>query len=128
MCLMSDAGKGSGIYVSSGGVARQFQIILEEVDLRVEPTCYDVIFFEDMGKMDVWLDDVFSSEWNGADFPCRDLIMLILQCDLVRVGGWIFPDMMFLVSFLLVNSIFLNQFRKNKLIHLEIWEKLRIHL
>ena len=40
-------------YVSSGGMAREFVVILEEVDLRMELAHYNVTFCEDMGKTDL---------------------------------------------------------------------------
>ena len=52
MCLMSDAVEGSGMSQVMG-VARELIVILDEVYLRVEPACYNVIFCEDMGKMDL---------------------------------------------------------------------------
>ena len=51
------------------GVAREFVVILEEVDLSVEHAHYDVIFCEDMGKMNLGLDDAISWEWKAMDFP-----------------------------------------------------------
>ena len=57
-------------YVSiSGGLAREFVVILEEVDLRMELAHYDVIFREDLGKTDLGLDNAVSCEWKGVDFP-----------------------------------------------------------
>ena len=93
-------------------MARQFIIILEEVDLRVEPGHYDVILCEDMGKMDLGLDDVISCEWKSVDFSLRDLVISIFQHELVRVEGVDLPWHDVFFSFLLVISIFLNQFRK----------------
>ena len=61
--------RGGFWYVSSGGVAREFVDILEEVDLRMELAHYDVIFCEDMGKTDLGLDNAVSCEWKGVDFP-----------------------------------------------------------
>ena len=53
-----DVGCGGRVrYVSSGGVAREFVVILEDVDLRMELAHYKVIFYEDMGKTDLGLHD-----------------------------------------------------------------------
>ena len=79
--------RGGFWYVSSGEVARELIVILEELELRVELACYNVIFCEDMGKMDLGLDDVISCEWKSVDFSLRDLVISIFQHELVRVEG-----------------------------------------
>ena len=110
-------------YVSSGGVDREFVVILEEVDLRMELAHYDIIYCEDMGKTNLGLDDAISCEWKAMDFSMMwlDFVKLSTQSRVSGGGGssltWCFS-----VSFLLVISIFLNQFRKKILSGLKYGE------
>lgn len=53
-CVFDIGCRGGFRYVStSGGLAREFVVILEEVGLRMELAHYNVTFCEDMGKMDL---------------------------------------------------------------------------
>ena len=48
---------------------------------------YNIIFYEDMVKKDLGLDDAVSCEWKGVDFPLGSLIISIFSTRSSASGG-----------------------------------------